>query len=244
MFRKLKEMIQSYASNKEDNSSQVPTYASYPYDGKILEYYQESFEAVYILLHPFYKAVTLDLGHYNSETWPNKYNFIQGCDSITWHEILSLTGLDSISQIDVALRTMIGGINTRVQNKYWEQEILKLYEEQNIINPCDDGYVSPFLENQLLGSLQEIGYEFLLTVDEHGVNEPKKMKIDYLIENDRLDSCNYTEDQQLLFATHWDSHCTFLCSSKKIMDQILEIHSFEGFFCTPKTEVYWGLHDI
>ena len=41
MFRKLKEMIQSYASNKEDNSSQVPTYASYPYDGKILEYYQE-----------------------------------------------------------------------------------------------------------------------------------------------------------------------------------------------------------
>lgn len=60
---------------------------------------------------------------------------------------------------------MIGGINTRVQNKYWEQEILKLYEEQNIINPCDDGYISPFLENQLLDALQEIGYEFLLTVD-------------------------------------------------------------------------------
>ena len=34
-------MIQSYASNKEDSSSQVPTYASYPYDGRILEYYQE-----------------------------------------------------------------------------------------------------------------------------------------------------------------------------------------------------------
>ncbi len=70
------------------------------------------------------------------------------------------------------------------------------------------------------------------------------MQIDYLIANDLLDVCNYTEDYQLLFATHWDSHCTFLCSSKKIIDQILEIHPFEGFFCTPKTEVYWGLHEI
>jgi hypothetical protein len=65
-----------------------------------------------------------------------------------------------------------------------------------------------------------------------------------LIANDLLDVCNYTEDHQLLFATHWDSHCTFLCSSKKIIDQILKIHPFEGFFCTPNTEVYWGLHQI
>lgn len=139
---------------------------------------------------------------------------------------------------------MIGGIKPQFQNKTWEKQILRLYEESNIINPCDDGHISPFLENPLLYALKEIGYDFLLTVDEHGINQPKKMQIDYLIANDLLDVCDYTEDHQLLFATHWDSHCTFLCSSKKIIDQILEIYFFEGFFCTPKTEVYWGLHDI
>lgn len=58
-----------------------------------------------------------------------------------------------------------------------------------------------------------MGYEFLLTVNEHGINESKK-SIEYFIQHDQLNTCNYTEDQQLLFAPYGDSPCTFLCSSK------------------------------
>lgn len=229
---------------KENNVLIPEIYASYPYDGKILEYYQGVFESVYIVLHPFYKAVTLELERYNVETWPEKNEFIEGCYPISWHEILNLVGLDDISQIDVALRTMIGGIKQQYENITWEKLVLDLYKQCEIINPCDDGHISPFLENPLLDAIKKLGYEFLLTVDEHGINQPKKMYINDLIANDLLDVCNYTEDHQLLFATHWDSHCTFLCSSKKIIDQILKIHPFEGFFCIPNTEVYWGLHQI
>ena len=38
---------------KENNVLIPEIYASYPYDGKILEYYQGVFESVYIVLHPF-----------------------------------------------------------------------------------------------------------------------------------------------------------------------------------------------
>jgi len=228
---------------KENNILTPEIYASSPYDGKILEYYQGVFESVYILLHPFYKAVTLELEHSNDDRWPEKNDFLKGCHSISWHEILNLAELDNISEIDVALRTMIGGIKQQYENKTWAKQVFELYEQCKII-PCDKGYISPFLENPLLYAIKKLGYEFLLTVDEFGLNQPKKMQIDYLIDNDLLDVCNYTEDHQLLFATHWDSHCTFLCSSKSNIDKILENYPFEGFFCTPKTEVYWGLHEI
>ena len=229
---------------KENKRLNPEIYASYPYNGKILEYYQGVFESVYIVLHPFYKAVTLELESYNVETWPEKNEFIKGCYPISWHKILNLAGLDNISQIDVALRTMIGGIKQQYENKTWEKQVLDLYKQSEIINPCDDGHISPFLENPLLYAIKELGYDCIFTVDELALNDPKKMQIDYLINNDQLKACNYTEDHQLLFATHWDSHCTFLCSSKKNINQILEIHPFEGFFGTPTTDVYWGLHDI
>ena len=45
---------------KENNVLIPKIYASYPYDGKILEYYQGGFESVYIVLHPFYRGVTLN----------------------------------------------------------------------------------------------------------------------------------------------------------------------------------------
>ena len=51
---------------------------------------------MYIVLHPFYKAVTLELERYNVETWPEKNEFIEGCYPISWHEILNLVGLGSV----------------------------------------------------------------------------------------------------------------------------------------------------
>lgn len=162
---------------KENNVLTPEIYASYPYDGKILEYYQGVFESVYIILHPFYKAVTLELERYNVETWPEKNEFIKGCYPIAWHEILNLSELENVSQIDVALRTMIGGIKQQYENKMWEKQVLDLYKQSEIINPCDDGLISPFLENPLLYALKEIGYDFLLTVDEHGINQSKKCRL-------------------------------------------------------------------
>jgi len=57
-----------------------------------------------------------------------------------------LAGLDNISEIDVALRTMSGGIK-QYENKTRAKQVLKLYEEHNIINPWDEGHIPHFRES-------------------------------------------------------------------------------------------------
>jgi hypothetical protein len=53
----------------------------------------------------------------------------------------------------------------------------------------------------------------------------------------------YTNHNEILYATHWDSHFTMLCSDRKTVDSILAKHPFEGFFCDERTEIYWSLQD-
>jgi hypothetical protein len=54
-----------------------------------------------------------------------------------------------------------------------------------------------------------------------------------------LGHCNvFTPDKTILWTTHWDSHFSFVCSSKS---NLAKIGDFEGFFCTPQTEVYWSV---
>ena len=220
-------------------------YASYPYDDKILEYYQGYFEAVYIALHPFYKGVTLGLRTLNFENWPEDDVLRKGCEPVSWKKVIELTEFEDISQIDIGLRTLFGALKKQLENKSYASEIKKLYSETGIIYPeASCGVISPFLSEAMLNCIQQLGYSKLWLVDEFSYHPAILHDLKELLTTQQTHNCNYTEDHQLLFATHWDSQCTFLCSSKKIIDQILEIHPFEGFFCTPNTKVYWGVHGI
>jgi len=53
----------------------------------------------------------------------------------------------------------------------------------------------------------------------------------------------FTKDNKILITTHWDSHCSYLCSSREIVNRIVTETNLEGFYCTSKTEVYWGLYE-
>ncbi|CAB1214677.1 DUF2711 family protein [Acinetobacter bouvetii] len=228
-----------------ENNRLIPEiYASYPYDGKILEYYSGLFESVYILLHPFYTGVTLNLDTENFDNWPDDAVSRKGCEAVTWQQVIELTDFENISQIDIGLRALTRDLDLNEQNKKYASMIKKLCCESGIMYPDETRIISPFLTHPILSSIQKLGYSKLWLGEEFSYIPPTLHNIEELLISQQTYHCNYTEDHQLLFATHWDSHCTFLCSSKKIIDQILEIHPFEGFFCTPNTEVYWGLHDI
>jgi hypothetical protein len=82
---------------KENNVLIPEIYASYPYDGKILEYYQGVFESVYIVLHPFYRGVTLNLSTESFEDWPEDEVLRQGCEIIPWKKVIELTDFENIS---------------------------------------------------------------------------------------------------------------------------------------------------
>jgi Protein of unknown function (DUF2711) len=219
-------------------------FASCPDDGKILDYYREQFDSVYVLLSPFIKPIDFDIEQYDPKTWDYKYEIIEGCEPVLWQEILKFTKLNNISEIDIGLRTSIGSLKEEFKNKEFSAQLGNVFYDHKILQPTE-GYISEFLENRLFSAIKNIGYLSLWVSDEWD-SERKLYLIDELIDTDELRVADslFTPDKNLLITSHWDSHCSFLCANRPTIEKILAFDNFEGFYCTDKTEVYWGLYEI
>ncbi len=242
-----KKVISIFESNngcdekKKRTLPEPDLFATCPYDGNILEFYSGQFESVYILLHPFIHATSIEPKRFYSETYPSKTEILESCVAVEWREIVNLTELSNINQIDIGLRTGIHGLKTEFENEEYANAITRLEESSNIIRPCE-GDIPELLQNQLFEVLQQIRQEWLWIGDEFGT-ERKLEWIDDLKRDYSFPShCNlFTPDKSLLVTTHWDSHFSFLCSTRETIQIILSINPFEGFFCDEKTEVFWSL---
>lgn len=219
-------------------------FASCPYDEKILPFYEGQFDSVYVLLHPFLKPKEMDIELFYSSEWLTKQETIDTCEPISWYEVLKLAKLQNLSEIDVGLRTSIMGIKKELSNEAAANKLGTLTKELNIIHPSE-GYISPLLENRIFQVIKSLGYHWLWVGDEFGT-ERKLHWIDDLIKKDEIPAhgCVFAHDHSILVTTHWDSHCSFLCSSRDVIEKILAIDNFEGFYCTPNTQVYWGAYEI
>jgi hypothetical protein len=218
-------------------------YASCPLEGEILGYYQECFEAVYLMFHPFFRSVSIDDSRFCPEKWPDKLEMLSGCVPMNWQQVLFLTGLGSVREIDVGLRTCTLSILQSLCDEDSAQALIDI-QERGVIHP-GAGQLSPFLENRLITVLQKLGYDWLWIGDEF-CTERKLHWYQDLLNSDILPSgaCMFTHDHQILVTTHWDSHCSFLCGSKANIERILKMEAIEGFYCSPKTQVYWGLYEL
>ena len=152
-------------------------------------------------------------------------------------------GLNSLSDIDIGLRTNLHGLKKEFSNEQFSKKLAEL-EEKSIIHP-QEGDIPPLLENRLLKTIKKLGHNWLWVGDEFGTERKLHWSGD-LIEKDEIPSHGYifAHDHSLLVTTHWDSHCSFLCSSEEVIEEILSLEPFEGFYCTPNTEVYWGAYEI
>ncbi len=205
-----------------------------------MDYYKGYFESVYVLLHPFVKPIT----KVDDIDWTDKNSIIKSAEPISWAEVIEKTQFKTISEVDIGLRSYILGIKEEFCNKKFVSYINDLTEKAGI-EPFSEGKLMPLLENKVLEAIKHLGHEWLWLGDEL-CSERKIHWIDDIIKEDIIPchGCIFTNNNELLVTTHWDSHCSFLCGSKKDIDKILQFHKFEGFFCTNKTEVYWGLYEI
>ena len=216
-------------------------FASCPDDGKILEYYSGTFEAVLVALHFFIKPVSSGIERFATASYHGRSEILSHCIPVSWAEVASRAGLPSIAAVDVGLRTMIGGLKAEFSNREFADKIVLLESE---ILPPSEGCFSDLLHDKILRAIQGLGYEWVWVGDEFGT-ERKLHWIENLKEQDGKTTaghCNvFTPDKSLLWTTHWDSHFSFLCSSKRNLDAIQKVNQFEGFFCTPLTEIYWSV---
>ena len=191
----------------------------------------------------FFKPTSIDIERFCPSEWPDKHEIIHGCDAIIWQEVLELLGLNSLSDIDIGLRTNIHGLKKELSNEQFSKKLAEL-EEKSIIHP-QEGDIPPLLENRLLKTIKKLAHNWLWVGDEFST-ERKLHWSDDLIEKDEIPShgCIFAHDHSLLVTTHWDSHGSFLRSSEEVIEEILSLEPFEGFYCTPNTEVYWGAYEI
>ena len=59
-------------------------YATCPLDGKILGYYTGVFEAVFVSLNPFIRAVSINICDFTTGTWPDRPTLVESCSKVAW----------------------------------------------------------------------------------------------------------------------------------------------------------------
>ncbi len=218
-------------------------FATCPTDGKVLEYYAGAFEAVFVLLHPFIKTVSIGKERFVPSAYPGRSEIVSHCVPVSWAEVASKAGLPSIAAVDIGLRTLILGLKAEYSNQEYADKIESLAESDQIL-PAPEGCLSDLLHDKVLQAIRRLGYEWVWVGDEFGT-ERKLYWIEDLEGQDAKAAaghCNvFTPDKGLLWTTHWDSHFSLLCSSQRNLATIQDANQFEGFFCTPSTEVYWSV---
>jgi len=221
-------------------------FATCPVNGNILDYYAGTFDAVFVLLHPFIRPVSISADRYKTEDFTFRASLTATCKAVGWTEVLRLTGLPSHAAIDVGLRTWIGALNRRAANTQFAEALKVLEQRHGIVAPCE-GCFSDLLHDLVLDGFQHAGHQWAWVGDEFGTQR-KLYWIDDLKAGDRelTDGvCNiFAADKSLLYTTHWDSHFSFLCGSQSVLDTLVTRLNLEGFFCTPDTDICWSLAEV
>jgi hypothetical protein len=218
-------------------------FASCPLDGKVLDFYAGTFEAVYVSLNPFIQPISLDKAEFRPGFYPVRSSIVTNCKPISWSEAAQLAQLPSLAAVDIGLRTGIGGLKAELRNDNYAAAIDALRDTKGILPPLE-GVFSDLLHDRILQSIQKLGYEWLWVGDEfcterklHWIEDLKNQDVG--LTRGRFNV--FTPDKQFLWTIHWDSHFSFLCSSAERLTAIQHASGVEGFLCNPSTEVYWSV---
>jgi uncharacterized protein DUF2711 len=216
-------------------------YASCPHSGSVLEYYSGCFESAFVLLHPFIRPISIEASRFHPSTYPKKAELIATCTGVTWREVMSMAGFASIAEIDIALRTRIHGLRGEYADKQLAEKLDGFAEHVGLVPP-GDGDIPELIENRFFEAVQHLEYRWLWVGDEFC----SERKLWWIEDLKGIDVCGghknlFTPDCLILFTTHWDSHFSFVCSSRARLEALVSFGGFEGFYCEPETEVYWSL---
>ena len=218
-------------------------YASCPRDGKVLQYYHGIFDSVYVSLSPFIRPLNASLSPFDCDTYPDRCTVNKTCTPIGWQSVLAELNLSSLSELDIALRTQIGGLNPEHANESHADELERALKSTQTISPAE-GCHSELLHDSVLGLFKGLGHDWVWVGDEF-CSERKLHWIDDLLSEKSetiAGTCNvFTPDKTLLWTVHWDSHFSFFAGSKNSLKRVNIEDKLEGFFCGDETQLYWSL---
>lgn len=218
----------------------------------IKAYYKDYYEEVFIFLHPFVQPYSPSLNL--AEAQLTKFELMEQTRNVRWEEVLKLVGMKDYKELDIALRTLFGGLRDQYADEVASRKVVNLKIEAGIYE-ADAGYLPIELINPLLETIQSEGHDWIWLGDEFG-SERKLQYVYDLWQSDKLDKGRFnlfphgterynlfTHDHELLITTHWDSHFSMICSDKKTIEKFRKNCNLEGFYCDDETEIFWSLQD-
>ncbi|SME46779.1 hypothetical protein BACERE00185_05099 [Bacillus mobilis] len=213
----------------------------------ILEQLPSNFKSAAILLHPF---VQMPSGWENSvrkrpyeHIYPSAEEILQNGKSVSWKEMMSYSGLNSYTELAIAMLTSISSFS----EEYKRDDLAKKLHsnlKQDLYYPTED-YTSIFLLHNLLKTLGSNGAKILYfsepifdTNESLQINDTTPLNIwdlfcsEFIITDENMDYA---------FMSMYDSFTTFLLAKDENIEHIVQSIHVEAIICDKKTMIDWYL---
>ncbi len=216
-----------------------------PLGGPILPFYDGTFEAAFVILSPFLRrrSDALQSPAQGREDLLDAQAVCQRYEAVRWSEVRELCGFPSTSSVDVALRTLIGGLKPSHADSALADALSAALQQKRWLPPVE-GEFPELVQTPMLSFFQSLGHDWLWVGDElgterklHWIDDLKPVHATSALARGNL----FTPDKANLWTVHWDSHYTLFCGSAFAVERLAGTPELEGFVCDRETDVYWSL---
>ena len=172
---------------------------------------------------------------------------IQFAKKVGWRSICQDAGFADHCELDLALRTMIGGLKAELQDQKLAKRLVDFCQQRGFFLPTE-GRFEPVMQTALAEVFERAGYTEIYAGDEFG-DDDRLVPVNFLANGkpwkggDELPSFGprrlYAPDQTLLAWVHWDSFYTVIFGTEASLRDAKLGENFEGFWCSEETQTYW-----
>lgn len=211
----------------------------------ILEQLPSNFKSAAILLHPF---VQMPLGWEHSvrkksyeHIYPSAEEIMQNGKSVSWEEMMSYSGLNSYTELAIAMLTSINAFSEEYKRDDLAKKLHSNFK-QDLYYPTED-YTSIFLLQNLLKLLGSKGAKNLYfsepifdTNESLQINDTPPLNIWDLFYSEFIIT---DENMDYAFMSMFDSFTTFLLAKDENIEHIVQSIHTEAIICDRKTMIDW-----
>jgi hypothetical protein len=216
-----------------------------PYSIPLNEAYDDRFESVFILLHPFIQ-VPEELAWSATRNYPDDASILSAGAKYGWTEVAAQTAISSCARLNQALLTSIGSVTDHLADPVACSLLRNFLQAQPVWMPTE-GRFEPLLQSDLIRAFEMSGAQELIFVPEFPQTDPVVTLSIGELQSASISSPSLfpsrgtllAPDASFLFTVDWDSFFTLFYGTRSFIKRVGNELNLEGFFATPNTEHAW-----
>ncbi|MEH7096045.1 DUF2711 family protein [Neobacillus vireti] len=211
----------------------------------ILNQLPNKFKSAVILLHPFVK-MPLGWGKNNRKNddehiYPSDKDILEYGKPVSWKTMLHESGLTSLGELAIALKTSIGALRKQYARKDLAERLLSSIKD-DLYYPNED-FTSIFLITDLINVLESKGANQLSysdpILDKSGTINPKCITPLDFSELSLKELMITDENMDFAFMNVYDSFITILMAKDENIEEIVKVINCETIVCDKDTYINW-----